>query len=687
MNEEEKKPSQKDVILRVRHLKQYFRFGTGIGKYNKAVHDVSFDVHRGEVVGLVGESGCGKTTTGRTIIKLYPPTSGSVYFEGYRIVAGTRWNEKEIKWKRIAAEAKIKSIQEEEKDELDSIDKTIPSDELASQKAEIRAHYAPLIQQERDKIDALVAKQRKKIRLAKHDDARCNKDFAKEKKAATNARFRVLLSFAFHAKYGNNLRMEAKLYDKLYAYGRRKSLLLNREPDVRDQIETILEESSAFAASYLGVPTHQEEETKAFKAQYLGVIDKVNAIFSSATKGKKKGAWRQKSSKKLDEKLACFVNALAIDAVKDEDPASLDTLNQEAIPLFHKLIASYFAKVLAYVPKKDYASSKKEAERIASSYAEKAGAYLAKPRHSKEEKKAFFEDFFALFEARNTLIPAESLDDVDVEMLRRIDRAFRARFEALPVDEDAAPFANRRKVLTEYFLAHRLARKSGITQRIQMIFQDPIASLDPRMTVKEIIAEGLKIRGVHNRRYITEQVNSVLREVGLLPEHSSRYPHEFSGGQRQRIGIARALIMNPDLIIADEPISALDVSIQAQVINLLNRLREERNLSILFIAHDLSVVKYFCDEIAVMYFGNLVEFASSDELFAHPLHPYTRSLLSAIPLPDPHYEKNRKRMEYDPYQAHDYTVDKPSFREVSPGHFVRCNQKEFEGYEQALQGK
>ena len=230
----------------------------------------------------------------------------------------------------------------------------------------------------------------------------------------------------------------------------------------------------------------------------------------------------------------------------------------------------------------------------------------------------------------------------------------------------------------EYRGALRIAKRQTVMSKMQMIFQDPIASLDPRMTVRDIIAEGLKIRGVKNSKIIDEEVKKVLNEVGLLPEHASRFPHEFSGGQRQRIGIARALVMKPDLIIADEPISALDVSIQAQVINLLNELKEKHNLTILFIAHDLSVVKYFCDRIAVMYFGNLVELASSDELFKHPIHPYTKSLLSAIPLPDPHYEKNRKRIEYNPKLFHEYDGDKPSLREVSPNHFVRCNQKEYD---------
>lgn len=230
----------------------------------------------------------------------------------------------------------------------------------------------------------------------------------------------------------------------------------------------------------------------------------------------------------------------------------------------------------------------------------------------------------------------------------------------------------------------RVAKNSRLVTQIQMIFQDPIASLNPRMTVKEIIAEGLVINGITDQAYIDEKVYEILELVGLVREHAGRYPHEFSGGQRQRIGIARSVIMHPELLIADEPISALDVSIQAQVINLLNALRDTLDLTILFIAHDLSVVKYFSDRIGVMYFGKMVELASSDELFAHPLHPYTKSLLSAIPLPDPHSEKKRVRIVYNAQTEHDYSVDKPAMREVSPGHFVYCNDAEAQKYQKEL---
>jgi len=402
--------NNREVLLKVEHLSQYFRNGTF---ELKAVDDVSFDVYRGEVFGLVGESGCGKTTTGRTIMKLYNATKGSVYFKGERIVAGTR-------------------------------------------------NYKDAIEN---------AKQRLK-------------------------------------EYKKDNPGDAEGYNKLAA------------------------------------------ETSEFIAQ-------------------------QKEAMKI---------------------ADFDHKNCDKV---------YSKKLVAALNEK----------------------------HEKDMEAA-----------RNRNASAEEIKELE----------------------------------SKYKHDLGVAKKERLINEIQMIFQDPIGSLDPRMTVRDIIAEGLIVKGVKDKKYIDEQVYIYLEKVGLVREHAGRYPHEFSGGQRQRIGIARAMIMKPELIVADEPISALDVSIQAQVINLLNDLRRELGLTILFIAHDLSVVKYFSDRIGVMYYGNMVEMTTSDELFAHPMHPYTKSLLSAIPLPDPIYERQRKRIHYNPVESHDYSVDKPSFRELVPGHWVRCNDAEFE---------
>lgn len=226
-----------------------------------------------------------------------------------------------------------------------------------------------------------------------------------------------------------------------------------------------------------------------------------------------------------------------------------------------------------------------------------------------------------------------------------------------------------------------------VIKSCQMIFQDPMASLNERAKVDYIVSEGLLNFHMYKDQADREaKVQKALREVGLLPEFASRFPHEFSGGQRQRIGIARALIMEPEFVVADEPISALDVSIQAQVVNLLRKLQKENGLTYLFIAHDLSMVKYISDRIGVMHKGKLVELASSDDLYENPLHPYTKSLLSAIPLPDPDYEKTRERIKYDP-SIHDYSTESPEWVEIRPGHFIYGSKSELANYEKELSAK
>ena len=547
----------REVLLRVKHLKQYFKFGSGEYKYNKAVHDVSFDIHRGEVFGLVGESGCGKTTTGRSIIKLYDITSGDIYFKGVRVSAGTRWNEKEIKFTLIRMREAVSKLKLQMKEEIAGIPHDIVGDET---------HFS------------LAALQK------------VENDIAQEK------------------------------HQTALTISELKSDCIEKIRDVRNECG---EDTALF-----------EDKKVELRGQY----------------DKKIATIKEKSNKKLEE-LKKKREELLIEKAKEDDA-------------YKGKVAEIKAKYNAKIDE-----VKKEAYEIVS-------------RERNNIRQAHYDTKHC-----NDIYRENEIKKVEEEFGPKVKSA-KETLDGLNKETDGESYEKAlteyNEVLTEYKTHLKLAKKAKLMTQIQMIFQDPIASLDPRMTVKEIIAEGFRIKGINDNKFINKKVEEVLKLVGLVPEHASRYPHEFSGGQRQRIGIARAMVMNPELIIADEPVSALDVSIQAQVINLLNNLKETLGLTILFIAHDLSVVKYFCDRIGVMYFGQMVELTTSDELFKHPLHPYTKSLLSAIPHPDPNFEKNRVKINYNPNTAHDYSVNKPSMREVIPGHFVYCNEEELEKYKQEI---
>lgn len=239
-------------------------------------------------------------------------------------------------------------------------------------------------------------------------------------------------------------------------------------------------------------------------------------------------------------------------------------------------------------------------------------------------------------------------------------------------------------------ISGKISRKADrdVVRKIQMIFQDPAASLNERATIEYIISEGLyNFHLFKDEKDRIAKVERVIKEVGLLPEHLTRYPHEFSGGQRQRVGLARSIVMEPEFIIADEPISALDVSIRAQVLNLLKKFQKERGLTYLFIAHDLSIVRFISDRIVVIYKGKILEIAEAEELFKYPLHPYTKSLMSAIPIPDPILEKQKKLFVYEPEKMHDYSVNKPHMEDIGNGHFIYGNDEELERYRKIRFGK
>ncbi len=554
--------NNEEVLLKVDHLCQYFKMGAGAEL--KAVDDVSFEVKKGEVFGLVGESGCGKTTTGRSVIKLYDITSGDVYFKGQRICAGTRSYEDAISAAKKEYSAEAKEI------------KGLIAADKKKGATEVRSEYAERLAAAKQKRDGIIAEQKELIASARNDHKNCEKIYMKKL---------------------------AEEYDE--------------------------------AVQKAGSPENLSDEDKA-KFRPIENLPKI-----------KKRTWIISALATFAVALAFLIASISLFAVFNSRFGDFETVSAvvdasdaqaRTTTVHYEVSGKTYTKTLDYYDADLGVSTSEQLVRLRIYYNAENPADVILNKPSEPRAIAFLIVFFVLCAAGAGVL--------------------------VYVNERYNP--------------------SRLVTRIQMIFQDPIASLNPRMTVKDIISEGLIINGEKDKKYIEQQVYKVLELVGLVPEHAGRYPHEFSGGQRQRIGIARSVIMEPELIIADEPISALDVSIQAQVINLLNELRDRLGLTILFIAHDLSVVKYFSDRIGVMYFGKMVELATSDELFAHPLHPYTKSLLSAIPLPDPEYEKTRKRYVYNPLAEHDYSQDKPSLREVSDGHFVMCNDAELQKYRAEL---
>jgi oligopeptide transport system ATP-binding protein len=596
------------ILLSVRHLKQYFSFGSKLsGLKLKAVHDVNFDIKEGECLGLVGESGCGKTTTGRSIIRLYDITSGSVYYRGYRIAAGSRWNKKEIKFTKIRLNTFILKAHHDEKIELEKFDSKLSETEFNALLAKYNARFEEV-------------KAKKKALKSSHP--------------------------GFFYEIWLNIRSFLKL--KKIEFEELKEIKANNKKH-KDIDEAKVKAIKEKYASMISIEkTKAAEVCKLQRAQIRQIkYDQKHGGKIKITDGEA-FSHRRYALLRLDEASSSYMlqlNALSSHLkAAGADPSALKGVLDEAADKFNKNHTFLEDKKIRYIwavePETVIAITKAliifglMKQKLAKCVSSHKDASL-----SKDEKEALKVKI-----AQNG-VECKKAQQLELDKKR-----------------------NTKKLMSE----------------VQMIFQDPIDSLDPRMTVEDIIQEGLRIQGYHNKEENHKKIVDVLEKVGLISDYASRYPHEFSGGQRQRIGIARALIMNPRFLICDEPISALDVSIRAQILNLLGDLKEEYGLTMLFIAHDLSVVKYFCDRIAVMYFGELVELTTSDELFKHPLHPYTKSLLSAIPKPNPLSEKQRKRIIYTPATAHDYSKEKPRLTEIIPGHFVLANSVELEKYKQEI---
>lgn len=565
--------NENDVLLRVEHLCQYFKMGPG--RELKAVDDVSFDIKKGEVFGLVGESGCGKTTTGRSIIKLYDITSGNVYFKDQRICAGVRSYKDAIKKAKTDFSESKKALRERMKDALKSDPEKL---------SQIKSEYAKELAEKKAELKKIIAEQKKLIRSAKNDHKNCEKIYFKKLKE----------------EYAEVLEKAGGNTENLSEDDKEKYRVVINQPKIPKRV-WLITAISLFAAAVI----------------FLAVSIAQYVIFNNNY-----GTYTSVSSV-----------VWGVDAEAGTTYVTYSVTDEDGVAQEYEATLDYYDPDLAV----------------------STDAQLSRLR------------IYYDTENPENVVPFEPVPTAGNALLITF-------FVSAAIGLVIVLYVNERY------------NPSKLVTQIQMIFQDPIASLDPRMTVKDIIAEGLVIEGVKDKKYIEKQVYDVLELVGLVPEHAGRYPHEFSGGQRQRIGIARAIITKPKMVIADEPVSALDVSVQAQVINLLNDLKEEMGLTILFIAHNLSVVKYFSDRIGVMYYGHLVEVANGDDLYAKPLHPYTKALLSAIPEPNPITERTRQRVDYDPERDHDYSNEKPSMVEVEPEHFVYCSPSELAAYREQLKG-
>lgn len=674
-------------ILEVKDLHQYFSTGVGKRKVQvKAVDGVSFDIYKREVFGLVGESGCGKTTTGRSILKLYEPTAGKIIYKNNVIGAGYQGLIEEIRQKKREIKREIRSYKpystakyllkedykfnklsiQREKDEFLKNHKLAQEKILKSKanyyedikklKEEYKLQKLELTNEFNNNINAIksegiipIIKQKKQYVKFIEKRFKDKVVFVKELKIGQSEKDDEIRSI--REDYENDIENIEKRYtEKLLEYNLNVS-----DYDFKKELRTLKK------AERINKKQRIKEEKIVFKNKK----DKIKREFLADLKALKENGYDKEA---IQENLSNLNQKRSEFLLKN---------NQQK----REIRGSYREKRREL--RKDYLINR-----------EKYEPNQVEINKLKEERAKFIEkkrDEIRTAKRQNKLKESSDEKAERLENLSNLKKEYQKNINDLKETyiNDQKAYKKAAKSLKKKYLEDqdKIQRTKPSFENyfsgIQTIFQDPISSLNPRMVVVDIISEGLVIRGEKNKNKIREKVYDVLQLVGLDKSHATRYPHEFSGGQRQRIGIARAIIVDPDFIIADEPISALDVSIQAQVINLLNDLKEELDLTILFIAHDLSVVKYFCDRIGVMFMGKIVELAPADDLFAHPLHPYTKSLLSAIPQPNPDSEKTRKRFLYNP-MLHDYSEDGPTMREIKKGHFIYANDKEFEEYKKEL---
>lgn len=677
-------------VLEVENLKQYFKVGLGRNKlFVRAVDGISFNVYKREVFGIVGESGCGKTTAGRSIMRLYNPTNGLVKLNGNVIGAG--YGDILDRINSLKKERKIKLI------DLNNLTKFYYEKDqvLLSQ---IRGNLFQIyslkdnffrrtkeITKELDEYNNIIFELTNQYKIALQKNLTTYKITRKDLLAKTFNVFEKEYN-QIYKRTKNSLKMKLKGVSDSSALTKntKQELYASIKSEYELKFAKIKEEYSPKIEEYSSKIINKNDVKNLLidaKQSYLEMRQALKDDFDVQVSQVKKP-----SQKTIGPIIKTFFKSFGL-RIKFLFQILWYALNR-IIPSKTNLIRLY-RKVNFKLPTPEtinsfitYDNNLAEIKKL------KKEISLVKKLAKKEniDKK---EEIDKLVASINELVTLNKQITKDLLANRHSPETYKALKQAYlqkkvevttPIREEILELKTKIK---ETKKLHSSKTTKFDSRNMQMIFQDPIASLNPRMTVKEIIAEGLIVNGTKDKKEIQQRVLESMELVGLSSDYLTRYPHEFSGGQRQRIGIARALVMRPSLIIADEPVSALDVSIQAQVINLLRQLKDDLGLTIVFVAHDLSVVKFFCDRIAVMYYGKIVELASSDELFRNPLHPYTKSLLSAIPQPDPDYEKNRKRIYYSP-TIHNYEFDKPSLTEITTGHFVYANSAELEEMKKEL---
>ncbi len=708
--------TNKEVLLNIRDLVIEFRVK---GKKFRAVKETSFDIYKGEIFGLVGESGSGKTTIGRAIVGVQPLKDGAIYMED-NIVAGSPTRlyklNKEISKKLENMSYKMDITTREIQARIDGLKglyenytnnpRVLTQEDLELQtKTSKLAYLKAIILENLKYINSIIKNEDRMIKFVDNLHAYIP-EVSKELERSVLSKLKETKEAIISIKENAD-----EIYLKVQEISDYRDEIDNVPPEKLDSVfkklislwKVITDNHKEFLsklswAKSLQFQLHALSSPMRKREEFINYYNKLiyvnrNEFFEECKKQfeimKANGVpSNDKEYKKLEYFITDFWSRKNLNVAACKEILNLLSEQKVITPKINSLVSKLkntdFENEL-----KNLATDETKITDVKLKELKKEFGYITKIIEKNIIKdRELIENFYAWKGIENTYTPEEIESFVEL-----------TDFLDLPSIDEI--------IKDSYFFESQSKKQRRINRKnIQMIFQDPSSSLNDRMAIEEIIAEGMEnfpelYKGEEAKElYVTEYneqnpnekitldqatpalvkkhiILKLVNSVGLLPEHLSRYPHEFSGGQRQRVGIARSLAMQPKIIVADEPISALDVSIRAQVLNLFKKFQEELGITYVFVAHDLSVVRHIADRIAVIYHGQIIEIAPAEELFKNPLHPYTRALLSAIPIPEPELAKSTKLVVYDPEKEHsDYIFDLPYFKEITKDHFVWANKRE-----------